>query len=73
MTGYEYGNTRLRAMRARLLTRADFAGMVATGSLDRMLAMLADTAYGPDVEAALVPSRGCTASTRRSGPTWPGP
>jgi V/A-type H+-transporting ATPase subunit C len=58
MTGYEYGNTRLRAMRARLLTRADFAGMVATGSLDRMLAMLADTAYGPDVEAALVRFKG---------------
>lgn len=58
MTGYEYGNTRLRAMRARLLTPSDLAGMIAAGSLDRMLAMLAETAYAPDVEAALVRSKG---------------
>lgn len=58
MSGYEYGNTRLRAMRSRLLSRSDFLDMAATGSLDRMLAALADTAYGPEVEAALVRERG---------------
>lgn len=58
MTGYEYGNTRLRAMRSRLFDRAGYADMMAAGSLDRMLAILADTAYASDVEAALVRSRG---------------
>lgn len=58
MTGYEYGNTRLRAMRSRLLTSTDFSEMILAGSLDRMLAMLADTPYGPDVEGALVRARG---------------
>jgi V/A-type H+/Na+-transporting ATPase subunit C len=58
MSGYEYGNTRLRAMRARLLEGGDYSEMLASGSLDRMLAMLADTPYGPDVEAALVRARG---------------
>lgn len=58
MSGYEYGNTRLRAMRARLLDAGDLSEMLTSGSLDRMLAMLADTPYGPDVEAALVRARG---------------
>lgn len=58
MSGYEYGNTRLRAMRSRLLTRADYVDLMSAGSLDRMLAMLAETPYAPDVEAALVRSRG---------------
>lgn len=56
--GYEYGNTRLRAMRSRLLARPDYVDMMGAGSLDRMLAMLADTAYSTDVEAALVRGRG---------------
>lgn len=58
MTGYEYGNTRLRAMRTRLLTSTDLSEMLASGSLDRMLAMLAGTPYGPDVEASLIRTRG---------------
>lgn len=58
MTGYEYGNTRLRAMRTRLLTSTDLREMISARSLDRMLAMLADTDYGPDVEASLVRTRG---------------
>lgn len=56
--GYEYGNTRLRAMRSRLLARPDYVDMMGAGSLDRMLAMLADTAYSSDVEEALVRGRG---------------
>jgi vacuolar-type H+-ATPase subunit C/Vma6 len=58
MSGYEYGNTRLRAMRSRLLTRSDLLDLAAAGTLDRMLARLADTAYAADVEAALLRGRG---------------
>jgi V/A-type H+-transporting ATPase subunit C len=58
MTGYEYGNTRLRAMRTRLLGSVDLDMMITAGSLDRMLAILADTPYGPDIEASLVRTRG---------------
>lgn len=57
-SGYEYGNTRLRAMRSRLLARSDYVDMMGAGSLDRMLAMLADTAYSSEVEAALVRGQG---------------
>lgn len=58
MNGFEYGNARVRAMRSRLLRSADYARLIGAGSLDRMLALLADTAYRPDVEAALVRARG---------------
>lgn len=53
MSGYEYGNTRLRARLGRLLTRADYAGLLATADLSRMLGVLSEGPYGPDVEAAL--------------------
>lgn len=56
--GYEYGNTRVRAMRSRLLDPTDYDEMITAGSLDRVVAMLADTDYRPDVEAALVRARG---------------
>lgn len=56
--GYEYGNTRLRAMRSRLLDRSSYVDMMGAGSLDRMLAILSDTAYAPDIEEALVRGRG---------------
>ena len=58
MTGYEYGNTRVRAMRSRLLGTDDYAEMIAAGSLDRALAVLAETDYRPDVETALVRAQG---------------
>lgn len=58
MIGYEYGNTRVRAMRTRLLGPTDLSAMIASGSLDRMLAMLADTEYGTDIETSLVRARG---------------
>lgn len=57
-SGYEYGNTRLRAMRSRLLSRSEYVDMMGAGSLDRMMAILADTAYSSDVEAALVRGQG---------------
>ncbi len=53
MIGYEYGNARLRAMRARLLKRAQLMRLYAARNLDRMLGGLAETAFGPDVEAAM--------------------
>lgn len=58
MTGYEYGNTRVRAMRSRLLGPNDYAEMMAAGSLDRALAVLAETDYRPDVETALIRAQG---------------
>lgn len=58
MTGYEYGNTRLRVRMTRLLDRADLLGLLAAGDLDRMLGGLASRGYGPDVEAALTRARG---------------
>lgn len=45
-------------MRSRLLDSADYDEMITAGSLDRVVAMLADTDYRPDVEAALVRARG---------------
>lgn len=53
MVGMEYGNTRLRAMRSRFLGPGDYARLAMTGSVDGLLATLSDTAYAPDVEAAL--------------------
>jgi vacuolar-type H+-ATPase subunit C/Vma6 len=45
-------------MRRRLLTREEYVDMMGTGSLDRMLAMLADGPYASDIESALVRARG---------------
>ena len=56
MAGLDYGNARLRAMRSRLLSSADYARLMTTESVDGLVATLADTAYGPDLEAALTRS-----------------
>lgn len=53
MTGYEYGNTRVRAMRARLLRPRELADLLRTGNLDRLLGALAETDLRPEVEVAL--------------------
>jgi vacuolar-type H+-ATPase subunit C/Vma6 len=45
-------------MKSRLLARSDYVDMMGAGSLDRMLAMLADTGYSSDVEQALVRGQG---------------
>lgn len=58
MSGYEYGNARLRAMRSRLLGAGELTDLLSTGTLDRMLGRLADTAFGPDVEAAIPRAKG---------------
>ncbi len=56
IAGYEYGNTRLRARRGELLSRDDLRELLATGSPERLLGALRSTAYGVDVERALVHS-----------------
>jgi V/A-type H+-transporting ATPase subunit C len=53
VTGYEYGNTRLRAMRARLLRSRELGDLLRTGSIDRLLGALAETDLRPEVEAAI--------------------
>lgn len=54
MTGFDYGNARLRALRSRMLSRDDLLDLVNADGLDRLLGSLAETTYGPDVQAALV-------------------
>jgi V/A-type H+/Na+-transporting ATPase subunit C len=51
--GFEYGNTRLRAWRSRLLGPDDYAELTSAGSIDQVLGALSDTPYGPDVEDAV--------------------
>lgn len=53
MVGMEYGNTRLRAMRSRMLGSGDYRRLMTAGSVDGLLAALSDTDYSADVEAAL--------------------
>ncbi len=58
MTGYDYGNARLRAMRSRLLDMNDYAALVAVGSLDAFLGALHSTPFEPDLEAAMTRETG---------------
>ena len=51
MTGYDYGNTRLRARRAGLL-RAEHYAALAGRDLPALVAALAATSYRPQAEAA---------------------
>lgn len=52
--GFEYGNTRLRARRGQILGESDYRELFLAGTTDRMLGVLRTTAYGLDVERALV-------------------
>lgn len=58
MTGYEYGNTRLRARWGSFLSRADYSELLAAGSLDRVLGVLGQGPYAADVEASLFRASG---------------
>jgi vacuolar-type H+-ATPase subunit C/Vma6 len=51
-TDFAYGNTRLRARKARLLDRADYDALLGK-DVDGTLGVLSSTAYGPEVEVAL--------------------
>lgn len=53
MSGLDYGNTRVRARRAQLLRAAGYALLLAADTMDRLLGLLGDTPYRPDVEAAV--------------------
>lgn len=57
MTGYDYGNARLRAMRGRLLDMGDYTALLSAGSLDGLLGVLHATPYEVDVEAAMTRDR----------------
>jgi V/A-type H+-transporting ATPase subunit C len=49
---FGYGNARLRARRSGLLSREDYDGLLER-DVDAILGALADTRYGPEVEAVL--------------------
>jgi V/A-type H+-transporting ATPase subunit C len=53
MADFDYGNARLRAMKARLLSRRELEVLTEAGSLDGLIAALTKTAYRKPVETAL--------------------
>ncbi|MBN1146158.1 MAG: V-type ATPase subunit [Anaerolineales bacterium] len=58
MSGYEYGNARLRAMKSRLLSRREMDALVEAGSIQGLIAALTGTAYRRSIEAALTRASG---------------
>jgi len=58
MSGYDYGNARLRAMKSWLLTRSEMEALAETGSPQALINALAKTAYHKAIEAALVRTSG---------------
>lgn len=52
-SGYDYGNTRLRAMRSRLLTAADYHNLLAKATIEEVITALTETSYKDDIELAL--------------------
>lgn len=52
-SGYDYGNTRLRAKRSRLLTEADYQNLLAKNNIEEFITALTETPYQEDVETAL--------------------
>ncbi len=67
MTGYEYGNARLRVMKSRLLTKKEIETLIQAGSLQGLIAALTKTNYRRPVEAALARTSGmdCIAEALR--------
>jgi V/A-type H+-transporting ATPase subunit C len=53
MTAFDYGNARLRAMKARLLTRPALDALAEARGIPSLAAALADTPYRPHIDAAL--------------------
>lgn len=54
LQGYDYGNTRLRARRSRLLAAPDYDALLAKANIGELITALADGAYKDDVEPALM-------------------
>ena len=68
MSGYDYGNARLRAMKSRLLSRRELEALANVDSLLGLIAALTKTAYCKPVEAALARASGmeCMAEALRN-------
>lgn len=58
MADYDYGNARLRVMKARLLARRELDALAEAGSLPGLIAALTKTVYQKSVEAALTRAAG---------------
>lgn len=58
MTGFDYGNARLRAMKSRLLSRRALESLVEAGTLRGLITALTKTAYRKPVETALAHTSG---------------
>ena len=54
MDEFEYGNTRIRAMRSKLLDWNELKKLSRSEDLDGLLSSLSTTSYHPDIEHALV-------------------
>lgn len=61
MTGFEYGNTRVRAMWSRLLDEDAYEHLLAARDVDALLAALSSGPYGEAVGRALARGRGLRA------------
>ena len=57
-TEYDYPNARLRALKSRLLTRAQYAEVLEAANVEAVVAQLARTAYQDAINAALVKASG---------------
>lgn len=58
MEGFEFGNTRVRAMKSRLLSAAQLASLMACNDLPSLILTLAETPYREAVEASLLRQQG---------------
>lgn len=61
MSGFDYGNARLRAMKARLLSRQQLTELAAIESMPAFINALLKTGYQPVIELALVQFSGMDA------------
>ncbi len=54
---YGYGNARIRGMRSRLLDASFYERLIETRDLSKMITMLSETGYGPDLEEQVLHGR----------------
>ena len=54
---YGYGNARVRGMRSRLLTAHYFDELMCHTDISKIIGMLIQTGYGPDIETAIIHGR----------------
>lgn len=58
MPDYDYGNARLHAMKARLLSNRELDALVSAGNIQGLIALLTKTAYQRSVEISLTRASG---------------